>query len=157
VKQLPEYIGFDEFAVRAVRPRKADPQRVARAGLTLVDGALRIRRGGDGLYGAVERPVTKPAEAVRAWLKGISQDIGEDGSFTRAAEMREALIAAAEEVDAAVKATPAAERLRGALYSDALDVLGSAGPSGWRPYLPWFVAAGLGGALIGVLIAKRKW
>lgn len=151
---LPAYIDLEAFAQRAQHARKADPARVARAGLNLVDGALRIRRGGDGLYGEVERPTTKPVEAVGAWIRALEREASSGSPFYRSAEMREALVAAAEEVDKAAQAMPQAERLRGALYADAIEVLG-AGDSGSRNLLPWIVAAIFGGICVGLLVAPR--
>ncbi len=78
-----------------------------------------------------------------------------DGAF-HIAEMCEAMIAAGEEVDAATRATPAAERLRGALYSDALDLIGSDAPAQRSSMLPWVVAGVLGGILVGVLIGGDR-
>ena len=150
---LPAHIDLDAFAAR-VNARRSDPRRVALAGRNLIDGALRIRRGGDGLYGTPTRPITKPAEAVGAWLKAMEREAAA-GPFHRQAEMREALMAAAEEVDAAAVAAPAAERLRGALFSDAIDVIGG-DTGGWRPWLPWLLVAGLGGVLIGVFMSRKR-
>ncbi len=136
------------FAVRAGRAKPADAARVARATRSLVDGALRIRRGNDGLYGDVLKPVTKPAEAIGAWLRSIEREVDE-GAFHRAAELREAMIAAGEEVDAATRATPAAERLRGALYSDALDLIGGPAERPAASMWQWVVDSVLAVALVG--------
>lgn len=143
---------FAAFAARANRA-SGDPSRSIRAGLALVDGAVRIRRGGDGLYGNVERPITKQAEAVGAWIRSMEPEIL-GGDFHRQAELREAVIAAAEEVDAAVAEAPAASRLQGALYTDALDALGAQQK---RPtsILPWVIAGVLGGILVGVIVMRR--
>ncbi len=148
---------FVAFVQRATQARKAEPLQVARAGRNLIDGALRIRRGGDGLYAEVERPITKPAEAVGAWMGSLERQLDSGQPFGRAAEMREALVAAAEEVDAAAAATPAAERLRSALFSDALETIGgTGGPAAHQSFLGWIVAAALGGILIGVLLSRKR-
>ena len=133
--------------------------RAARAGLSLVEGALRLRRTGDGLYGVPPvRPATKPAEALSAWIASIARD--ESGS-TRAAELREAVVAAAEEVDAAAQATstPGAARLREALYRDALAEM-HIGQSWFSraassPALPWTLAGLFAGTLIGLLLGRN--
>ena len=151
---LEPHFDFNAFAARASRTRTKNPALAALAGLNLVDGALRIRRGGDGIYGDVEKPITKPAEAVAAWLKDIENSI-DDRPFTRSAELREAVVAAGEEVDAAAKAMPASERLRSALYSDALTVLGGDLPMSSN-FWPWLVATALGGILLGVLISRKR-
>lgn len=156
-------LDLQAFTRRIGRVRPADPRRVARAGLNMVDNALRIRRSegqqavdpadvlGSWLY-PNQRPITKPAEAVGAWLKSIASDIDEDVPFDRVAEMREAMIAAGEEVETATQSLPAAQRLRSALYSDALGSFGS--QSTMNPLLPWVLA--LGGVLVGILWASRK-
>ena len=141
---------FDFFAERASRASAA-PVDVARAARALVDGAIRIRRGGDGLYGEVAKPNVKQAEAIGVWIKSMERDM-ERGNFHRAAEMREALIAAGEEVDLATKAEPKALRLRDALWTDAITVLGSSGSSN---NLPWFIAAAAVGLAIGLWLRRR--
>jgi hypothetical protein len=147
---------FEAFAAKAEAAKRADPSQVARAGLNLVDGAIRIRRGGDGLYGDVEKPITKQAEAVGEWLKSLERDATTSGpAFRRSAEMREALVAAAEEVDRATTLLPDATRFKNALYSDAIDVLGESAPSP-RPWLPWVIVSALGGILVGILFSSRK-
>jgi len=149
------------FTSRVTRDRDADPACINRAGTTLVGAALRMRRGGDGLYGdPPARPVTKPADALSAWFASLAGDMGSEKAFHRQAELREALVAAAEEVDAAATATgaPSALRLRNALYSDAIDaIIGNdsppVAPHSATSVVPWVVAAGLGGLTIGLLIA----
>ena len=148
---------FEDFATLVKRAPAADPRRVARAASTLVEGAMRIRRGGDGLYAAVDKPSTKQAEAIGAWLRSMEKDIIGGEEFHRQGELREALTAAAEEVGHAALATPAATRLRDALYTDAISVFGAGGGSGSNAQvLPWALAAGLGGILVGVLFARKK-
>lgn len=143
-------LDFAAFATQAENA-SANPRSVARATLGLVDGALRIRRAGDGIYGAIPvRPVTKPAEAIGAWISDISRNAN-----YRRAEMREALIAAGAEVEAATReAAPSAGRLRAALYSDALGTLGS--KEGSSNTLPWVIAGVLGGILLSILYTNRK-
>lgn len=143
-------LDFTTFATQAENI-SATPRAVARATLGLVDGALRIRRAGDGIYGTVPiRPVTKPAEAIGAWISDISRNANH-----RRAEMREALIAAGAEVEAATReASPSAGRLRSALYSDALGALGSTEKS--PTALPWIIAGALGGILLSILYTHRK-
>lgn len=143
------------FARRIARSGP-DPTRLAQAGMNLVNGALRIRRGGDGVYGTVDRPVTKPIEAVRAWIDSMAREVEEGKPYPRAAELRESVVAAAEEVDAAVREMPAAHRLRGALYEDALGALTTTRPWYAHPAVPWGVAVLLAGVLAGVLIARRR-
>lgn len=156
MSSLPAHLDFPAFTARVGAARAHDPARVVRAASNLVEGALRIRRGNEGLYGVVERPVTKPAEALGSWIHSLEREIVGGEPFYRTAEAAEALVAAAEEVDAATEATPAATRLRNALYSDALTVVGGGGESRWRPYLPWIISSVLGGILIGILMARRK-
>lgn len=147
------------FAQRASSAHRVDPRRVVRAGQKLINGALRIRRGGDGIYHNRDTvmglpPVTKPAEAIGAWLQSLA---GEAASGERCeAEMQEALLAAAEEVDEATKATPAASRLRSALYTDALGIVSDTDKKSLPIGLPWIIAAVLGGILFGVLIIRKK-
>lgn len=143
---------LEAFAVQLERT-KADPTRLTQAGRALVSGALRIRRAGDGLYGVPpERPITKPAEAVGAWLDDLEQDATNDWNFTRTAELQEAVVAAAEEVNTAVRATPAAARLQRALYRDVLGSLNVRPPSN---FVPWMIASILGGILIGMMINNK--
>ena len=154
----PSAMDFTAFTARVGQAKKKHPGRLLDAGRGLVDGALRIRRGGDGLYGELPaRPVTKPAEAVGAWLEALSEEAADDAPFYRHAEAREALVAAAEEVQAATEQIPRAERLQGALYLDALDRigLGSEGRSSLRAAVPWIVAASLAGILVGVFLRRR--
>ena len=134
---------------------RANPALLARTGLRLIDGAVRIRQGGDGLYGDVPKPATKQAEAIGAWLHALSADIRPDEPFLRKAELREALRAAGEEVGAATQSTPAASRYGDALYSDALDVIGSSGTTYHNNFWPWIVATLFGGILVGVLLRRK--
>ena len=145
----------DHFA-RQLRAVDIALPGAARAGSALVGSALRIRTGGGGLYPAPERPATKSAEAVAAWLGALGAEAeAAPESFHRVDEMREALVAAAREVDSAVRDAGDDESLaalRRALYRDAARV---ASPRPWyrAPATPW-VAAGLGGILVGLLLAS---
>lgn len=151
---------MNEFSSRVRRVRDSDADNTAQAGLNLIEGALRIRSGNDGIFGQIERPHTKSAEAVQAWIRSLTSD-GENGR-TRLSEMREAVVAAAEEVDAATEETKidgdATSRLRGALFSDALDLLGAgAKPSRtWMSWAPWIAVGVTSGILVGVLLARPK-
>lgn len=154
-------LDLQAFTRRIGRVQPSDPRRVARAGLNMVDNAIRLRQGGQknvdptdvlGSWLYSQRPVTKQAEAVGAWMKSIASDIDEDEPFDRAAEMREAMIAAGEELEAATQSLPAAKRLRSAFYSDALGSFGN--QSTMNPLLPWVLA--LGGVLVGILWASRN-
>ena len=146
-------VDFDTFLARIGRSRP-HPERAAQAAKALIDGALRIRQGGDGLYGVEpSRPVTKPAEAIGAWLSSLETDYRGNPSFHRHAEMKEVLVAASEEVDKAARAMPGADRMRNALFTDAIDVIGGNSPSS---RLPWCIAALLGGILVGVLFSRRR-
>lgn len=141
------------FTSRVQNAQRAVPLRALKAGLNLVDGALRIRAGGDGIYGEPHRPVTKPAEALRAWLRSMEPDI-RNGTFDRHNELREAIVAAGEEINRAVEHVPAATRLRSALYSDATNIIG-----GWetpKSIVPWIVAASLGGVVVGMLLTRKN-
>ena len=129
---------------------RSDPVQTTRAARALVNGALRIRTGCNGLYG-IATPITRPTEAVGAWISSIESDLA-SGDFHRHAEAREALVAAAEEVDSAVKTIPKAKRLRNALYIDALGAL--AQPESSDNIWP-FLAGILGGILVVVLINLR--
>lgn len=155
-----EPIRLADFSAR-VQNANGESARLADAGLNLLQGALRIRRGGDGIYGdEPTRPVTKPAEAVAAWIGSMKREMSV-GSFQRKAELREALIAAGEEVDAAAQATPSAARLRGALYEDALGALDeNSKTKSWfeanSSILPWTVAGVFGGLLLGMYIWRRR-
>jgi len=147
-------LDLQDFVAHATSA-KADPVRVTKAARALVDGALRIRTGNDGIFGNVI-PVTKPVEAVGAWLKSIERDmIG--GDFQRENEAREALVVAAEEVDEAVKAVPKAARFQTALYADALGALAKGSSSSdQRSFWPWLLAAGLSGLLVGILFNLKR-
>jgi len=145
---------FDIFAARVFNNKSADPGRVVQAGRQLIDGALHIRRGGNGIYGEPGRPVTKPAEAIGAWLDSLEAEAATGLPFRRPAEAREALIAAAEEVESASQSMPRAARYRSALFSDALDTVGWSTPR-IGTALPWIISGILGGILIGLLIRKR--
>ena len=116
--------------------------------MNLVQGALRIR-------GAEERPVTTPAEAVGAWIGSLARDL-DSGEFHRTAEMREALVSAAEEVDAAARASPGAARLRNALFEDALVAIGGQDHRTMMQVLPWVLSGVFGGILIGLFFVKRR-
>lgn len=130
-----------------------DADKTARAASNLLNGALRLRRSGDGVYGEPPpHPITKPAEAIGAWIASMTREIDQDVPFSREAEMREVLLAAGEEVDAAMPASTAAARLRDALYRDAIDTVSK---GAWRPPR-WVLFAGsaaLGGLLGGLLVA----
>jgi hypothetical protein len=150
---------FDAFAAQVVGA-KASPDRVLRAGLHLIDGALRIRHhqpevvGGDALAFA---PVSsKSAEAVRAWLKSMEPEL-RSGRFSRHAELREAMVAAGEEVGKAAADAPSARRLERALYEDALTAVGGAASDSWLVRaLPWIIASLCAGLTLGVLLGKRR-
>ena len=160
-----DLLGDFDRQLRAARV--ADPDRAARAGLALLDGALRVRTGNNGLYPTPAHPVTKPVESLGAWIESLRTDAREGGGdfFHRENELREVLGAAAAEVDAAVKgagATPSLERLRAALYQDALGAIepppAPPPPPPWyrEPAVPWVLAGGLGGVLLGLLIATAR-
>ena len=151
-------LDFQAFAANANRTsaQSVNPTSLARAGHALVNGALRIRHGGNGLYGTSDKSViTKPAEAVGAWIKSMQAEIV-GGNFHRTAELREAIVAAAEEVDAATLATPKATRLREALYTDALHVLGGSDTTSKSNLILGIAASILGGLLLGLLLPVRK-
>lgn len=155
------------FAEWTGRAKVNDPVRVARAGRRLLDGAMRIRRGADGLYGNVDKPITKPAEAIGAWISGLEREASDSqmggAPFERSGELKEAVLAAAEEVDAATNATAetsqnAASRLRVALLGDAVNALNPLAQQR-SSVLPWVISGVLGGTLFGVLLTlmmKRK-
>lgn len=151
-------IDFETFATLTNRARKTDPERIARVGLDFIDSALKIRRGGDGLYGDIDQPVTRPAEAIGAWIKNLQHEAHNDpSSFYRRAEMREAVVAAAEEIDTASRLVPTTtvQRLQNALYSDALEeIIGSSGHAPTST-LPWIIVGALGGVILGILLAKK--
>lgn len=156
-------IDLPSFANRVSQLPVRDPNRVAVAGRTLVDGAIRIRRG-DGVFGdsaAASRPVTKPAEAIAAWIGNMQRELTAGGPFHRHAELREALAAAGEEVDAAVSAMPgtpgmpAARRLQSALYSDAIGTIDDKPASALKSALPWIISAALAGILVGILVSRK--
>lgn len=163
MKSLPANLDFSAFARRAAAAREADPRRLAIVGRNLIDGALRIRHsepvavGEDDVIGSWLPKVTKPTEAIGAWLKSLSEQAESGEPFFRSAEMREAVIAAGEEVDTAVQASPTAGRLRHALYSDALDAI--AGQDKKPPVWPWIVGGVIGGGILVsllVLIFQRR-
>lgn len=144
---------FDTFAEQ-VTGAKAPPDRVLRAGLHLIDGALRIRREPDVL--GVTPVSSKPAEAVRAWLKSMEPEM-RAGNFFRHAELREAVVAAGEEVERAAADAPRARRLGRALYADALTAVGSSSSESWFTRgLPWIIASLFAGMTIGAFLAKKR-
>lgn len=160
MKELPpSNIDFPTFAARVERAHRADPTQVARAGKTLINGALRIRTGNGGLFGQVEKPITKPAQAIHEWLKALEREANNGDPFHRSAEIREAIVAAGEEIDKAAADLPTATRLRTALYKDALGAIdaigGDAKPS--RNYLPWILTGVLGGIVIGMLLPRSSF
>lgn len=140
-------VDFTAFAQRAAAARNVDPRRAAQAGMNLVRGALHIRSQDDA-------PVTTPAEAIGAWIGSMAKE-ATAGDFHRSAEMREALISAAEEVEEASKASPEKARLRNALFEDALGAIGG-GELRLSPTLPWILSGVLGGILLGLYFARRK-
>jgi hypothetical protein len=146
-------LDFPSFLDRIERASTIDPRQATRVTENLVAGALRIRRG---VTSDVMRPVTKPAEAIGAWINAIKNDDPEQ----RGAELREALVAAAEEVDRAttVAPYPNASRMRDALYSDALTSIGDSNKSSWfsSPTVPWILASMFGGILIGIFFSRKK-
>jgi cell division septum initiation protein DivIVA len=109
----------------------------------------------DGLYAQVDKPVTKPAEAIGAWLESMENELAGEEPFQRSAELREAIIAAGQEVDAAAAAQPEAARLRDALHADALAILQPKRNENPTSFFPWLLVSLLGGVLIGVLITKK--
>ncbi len=162
-------LDYSAFERRARAAADSDSSRVARAGLTLVGGALRIRRGGDGLYAEVEKPVTKPSQAVAAWIESMAGEVEPGQPYHRAAELREALAAAAKEVDDAAQAagagsSPDLVHLRSALYADALgsvvdggsNTIESAFPAAVRGFWPWLLVSALGGVIVGMLVGRKK-
>lgn len=80
-------------------------------------------------------------EAVREWLRSLERDMVA-GDFHRHAEMREALVAAAEEVERSTRG-----HLRDALYVDAIGAVSSPSRIPWR----WVVAGAIGGVVGGVV------
>ena len=143
-------IDFSAFARKAAAARNPNPRRMIRAGMQLVEGAIRIRSD-------EERPITTPAEAVGAWVNSLAKEVDDDGEFHRIAELREAIVSAAEEVENAAKAgAPKAERLKRALFQDALGVIGA---QDYRPalqVLPWILTGVFGGMLLGMFFASRR-
>lgn len=96
-----EQLDLQTFTDRVNQTRRADPRRVTQAGYKLVKGALRIRHNGptgnvvdvDDVLGSVmnrKKPVTKPAEAVGAWLKSLERDSAQ--GIDCSAEMHKALL-----------------------------------------------------------------
>lgn len=162
MKSLPANLDFSAFARRAAAAREADPRRLAIVGRNLIDGALRIRHsspstGEDDVIGSWLPKVTRPTEAIGAWIKSLSEQAESGEPFFRAAEMREAVIAAGEEVHTATEAMPTATRLRSALYADALDAIGSSDKK--PPVWPWIVGGVIGGGILVsllVLIFQRR-
>lgn len=163
MKALPANLDFSAFARRAAQAREADPRRLAIVGRNLIDGALRIRKsdppsaGEDDVIGSWLPKVTRPTEAIGAWIKSLSEQAESGEPFFRSAEMREAVIAAGEEVHTAAEATPSAGRLRSALYADALDAIGSSDKK--PPVWPWIVGGVIGGGILVsllVLIFQRR-
>lgn len=153
---LPAVVSPDLRVFLARLSQEQPPQEhLTRVGLRLVDGALRVRCGGNGVYEAVERPVTKPAEAIGEWLRSIEKSTVVGGE-ERSREAREAVVAAAEELDRAAYQTPSAGRLRAALYSDALDTLAAedAKPVATSTFWPWTIAAVLSGIILGMLVGR---
>ena len=157
-------LGTVDFDKRLRAVSDVDACKAARAGLTLLGGARRIRTGGGGLYPTPARPVTKPVEALSAWIESIYHDAEESGeAFGRKHELREAVGAAAAEVDAAVQdcgESPALAHLHSALFRDALGVMDPPAPLppppiSWyeSPTVPWVAAGTLSGVLIGLLLA----
>lgn len=159
-------LDFETFTER-VNQTRPDPRRVTQAGYKLIKGALRIRQSEpDGsavdlndVLGSVmskRKPITKPAEAVGAWLKSLERDSSQ--GIDCSAEMRKALLAAGKEVNAAAEGGTADDvELRSALYTDALSVIGSssAGVLQSRAF-PWVLLGILGGILVGVFVARKK-
>jgi hypothetical protein len=148
---------YRAFCARLSQRHSARPEQLTRIGLHLIDGALRVRRGGDGIFGDVEKPITKPAEAIGEWLRSLEESTVL-GGVQRPHEAREAVAAAAEELDTAVGLMPAASRLRPALYADALGALGTFGADERAlpaTFWPWTLVAALGGVLVGLLLGRR--
>jgi hypothetical protein len=144
------------FLARLSQRQASRQEQLTRVGLHLVDGALRVRRGGDGVYENVERPITKPAEAIGEWLRGLDEATA-IGGVARTHEAREAVAAAAEELDQATMQSPATSRLRNALYADALGALGADTQSTLpATFWPWMVASSLAGILIGLFLGRRR-
>lgn len=163
MKTLPANLDFSTFARRTAQAREADPRRLAIVGRNLIDGALRIRHsepasmGEDDVIGSWLPKVTKPTEAIGAWLKSLNEQVESGEPFFRAAEMREAVIAAGEEVHTAAEASPTAGRLRSALYADALDAIGTSDKK--PPVWPWIVGGAIGGGILIsllVLLLRRR-
>lgn len=152
---------FRAFLTKLSRGRVVEPERLTRIGMRLVDGALRVRRGGDGIYGAVDKPATKQAEAIAEWLRSLEESttVGAAGysenALSRGHEAREAVVAAARELDLATRQMPAASRLRSALYNDALTALGADEPGLPPNFWPWAAVVGLAGVVIGLIIRRR--
>lgn len=147
---------FHAFLTKLSRRREVEPERLTRVGLRLVEGAIRVRRGGDGIYGAVDKPATKQAEAIGEWLRSLEEATAIGGSEARAHEAREAVVAAAKELDTATRHMPAAGRLRSALLHDALDTLGAEESGMPANFWPWAACAALAGMLLGVLIGRHR-
>ena len=139
---------------------RLDRGRVSEASLVnvgrhLLDGAVRIRGGGGGLYGrSSEKVVSKPIEAIGEWLGCIEE--ASTGGVPRVQEAREAVAAAAEELEHSAQ-SDSARKLRSALYSDAAIALGGDRPATSAPESPspWpWIAGGLGGILLGILLGR---
>ena len=153
---------FRAFLTRLSRGRVVEPERLTRIGMRLVDGALRVRRGGDGIYGAVDKPATKQAEAIAEWLRALEESTtlgaagNSENALSRGHEAREAVVAAARELDLATRQMPAAGRLRSALYNDALTALGADDPGLPANFWPWMAVGTLTGIVLGLLFAGSK-
>ncbi len=163
MKTLPANLDFSTFARRAAQARDADPRRLAIVGQNLIEGALRIRHsepvpaGEDDVIGSWLPKVTRPTEAIGAWLKSLNEQIESGEPFFRSAEMREAVIAAGEQVHTAAKAAPHQQRLRSALYADALEAIGSQDKK--PSVVPWIVCGAIGGGILIsllVLILRKR-
>lgn len=140
---------FDSFVARVTTTR-APADRMLRAALNLVDGAQRIRRSSAPAVDGAAEVAARPTEAVRAWLKSMEPEVV-GGDFSRHAELREALVAAGEEVErAAAAAAPASERLPRALYEDALGAIGTT--SSLRAFVPYLICGMIGGLAAAVLL-----
>lgn len=142
--RLPlDLLDTEDFSVRAGRTNVQDPAKAARIASTLIEGARRLRKG---------RP-TKQVEAVNQWIQSLERDVI-GGDFHRTNELREAIIAAGEEIGAAANESTElqAPQLRDAMLSDALHALTQSSSTLSRG---WLVAAALGGILAGIYLGRR--